>query len=170
MTTAALTSLVTPERTPAEVLGLMDKVLRRGGHRNFASLALLLLDPATGKALLSNAGHPYPLALSAGVVSEIEISGLPLGQGPARKYEDISIQIPPGGVLVFCSDGLFEAVNWSADPYGFERPQEVLRTLQDRSAAEIVEALLHDWQKHLRSEEPPDDTTVVVIKRTARVA
>lgn len=167
MTTAALASLVTPERTPAEVLGLVDKVLRRGGHRNFASLALLLLDPATGKALLSNAGHPYPLALSAGEVSEIEVSGLPLGQGPARRYEDISIQIPPGGVLVFCSDGLFEAVDWSANPYGFERPQEVLRTLENRSAEEIVEALLHDWQKHLRSEEPPDDTTVVVVKRLA---
>lgn len=167
MTTAALASLVTPERTPSEVLGQVDKVLRRGGHRNFASLALLLLDPATGKALLSNAGHPYPLALSAGEVSEIEISGLPLGQGPARKYEDISIQIPPGGVLVFCSDGLFEAVDWSANPYGFERPQEVLRTLEDRSAEEIVDALLHDWQKHLRSEAPPDDTTVVVVKRVA---
>lgn len=165
MTTAALASLVTPERTPAEVLGLVDKVLRRGGHRNFASLALLLLDPVTGKALLSNAGHPYPLALSAGEVSEIEVSGLPLGQGPARRYEDISIQVPPGGVLVFCSDGLFEAVDWSSNPYGFERPQEVLRTLENRSAEEIVEALLHDWQKHLRSEVPPDDTTVVVIKR-----
>jgi sigma-B regulation protein RsbU (phosphoserine phosphatase) len=167
MTTAALSSLVTTDRTPAEVLGLMDKVLRRGGHRNFTSLVLLLLDPTTGKALLSNAGHPYPLALSAGEVSEIEVPGLPLGQGPARKYEDISIQIPPGGVLVFCSDGLFEAVDWGSNPYGFERPQEVLRTLENHSAEEIVEALLHDWQKHLRSEEPPDDTTVVVVKRMA---
>lgn len=165
MTTASLASLVSSERTPAEVLRQVDRVLRRATHRNFASLALLLLDPATGKALLSNAGHPYPLALSAGQVSEIEASGLPLGQGPERQYEDISIQIPPGGALVFCSDGLFEAVDWSASPYGFERPQEVLRTLENRSAAEIVEALLHDWRRHLRSEQPPDDTTVVVLKR-----
>jgi sigma-B regulation protein RsbU (phosphoserine phosphatase) len=165
MTTAALASLITPERTPAEVLRLVDKVLRRGGHRNFATLALLLLDPETGKALLSNAGHPFPLALSGGEVSEIEICGLPVGQGPARQYEDISIQVPPGGVLVFCSDGLFEALDWSANPYGFERPQEVLRTLEHRSATDIVDALLHDWQRHLRSEEPPDDTTVVVVKR-----
>jgi sigma-B regulation protein RsbU (phosphoserine phosphatase) len=165
MTTAALASLATAERTPAEVLGLVDKVLRRGGHRNFATLALLLLDTDTGKALLSNAGHPYPFALSAGQVSEIEVSGLPVGQGPARQYEDISVQIPPGGVLVFCSDGLFEAVDWSSNPYGFDRPQEVLRTLENRSAAEIVEILLQDWQRHLRSEAPPDDTTVVVVKR-----
>ena len=165
MTTAALASLISPESSPAEVLQQVDRVLRRASLRNFASLALLLLDPKTGRALLSNAGHPYPLALSNGEVSEIEISGLPLGQGPARVYEDISIQIPPGGALVFCSDGLFEAVDWSSSPYGFDRPQEVLRTLEDRSAEEIVEALLHDWRKHLRSEQPPDDTTVVVLKR-----
>jgi sigma-B regulation protein RsbU (phosphoserine phosphatase) len=165
MTTAALASLISSATTPSEVLRQVDRVLRRASLRNFASLALLLLDPKTGKALLSNAGHPYPLALSNGEVSEIEVSGLPLGQGPARIYEDISIQVPPGGALVFCSDGLFEAVDWSSNPYGFERPQEVLRTLEDRSADEIVEALLHDWQKHLRSEEPPDDTTVVVVKR-----
>ncbi|HWN44859.1 MAG TPA: SpoIIE family protein phosphatase [Thermoanaerobaculia bacterium] len=165
MTTAALASLISSESTPSEVLRQVDRVLRRASLRNFASLVLLLLDTKTGKALLSNAGHPYPLALSNGEVSEIEISGLPLGQGPARVYEDISIQIPPGGALVFCSDGLFEAIDWSSNPYGFERPQEVLRTLENRSAEEIVEALLHDWQKHLRSEEPPDDTTVVVVKR-----
>ncbi len=167
MTTAALASLITPERTPSEVLRLTDKVLRRATYRNFASLALLLLDTDTGKALLSNAGHPYPLALSGGTVSEIEVSGLPLGQGPPRQYEDISIQIPPGGMLVFCSDGLFEAVDWNSSPYGFDRPQEILRTLEERSAAEVVDLLLQDWRKHLRSEAPPDDTTVVVIKRMA---
>lgn len=165
MTTAALASLISSASTPSGVLRQVDRVLRRASLRNFASLALLLLDTKTGKALLSNAGHPYPLVLSNGEVSEIEASGLPLGQGPARTYEDISIQIPPGGALVFCSDGLFEAVDWSSNPYGFERPQEVLRTLEDRSAPGIVEALLQDWQKHLRSEEPPDDTTVVVVKR-----
>lgn len=165
MTTAALASLVTPERTPAQVLQEVDRVIRRAAHRNFASLVLLRLDPETGEALLSNAGHPYPLALSAGQVSEIEVPGLPLGQGPARRYEDLAVQVPPGGILVFCSDGLFEAVDWSSSPYGFDRPQEVLRTLEHHSAAEIVETLLADWKRHLRSEEPPDDTTVVVVKR-----
>lgn len=165
MTTAALASLVSPERTPAQVLQEVDRVIRRAAHRNFASLVLLRLDPETGEALLSNAGHPYPLALSGGQVSEIEVPGLPLGQGPARRYEDLTVQVPLGGILVFCSDGLFEAVDWSASPYGFDRPQEVLRTLEHRSAAEIVDILLADWKRHLRSEEPPDDTTVVVVKR-----
>ena len=115
--------------------------------------------------MISNAGHPFPLLILDGDVSEIVLPGLPLGKGPQRHYLDHILHLPPGAALVFCSDGLFEAVDWSSSPYGFDRPQEVLRTLENRSAEEIVEALLHDWRLHLRSEEPPDDTTVVVLKR-----
>jgi serine phosphatase RsbU (regulator of sigma subunit) len=168
MTTAALTSLIGPGKSPAEVLLGVDRVIRRGGsHRNFTSLTLLRLDPSTGEAVLANAGHPYPLALAEGTVEELEIPGLPLGQGPRREYRDVDLQIPPGGALVLCSDGLFEAVNWESAPYGFDRPREVLRTLETRPATEILETLLADWRRHVSAEAPPDDTTVVVIKRAA---
>src|SRR5262249_54293243 len=114
MTTAALTSLIAPRRTPAEVLREVDRVLRRGGRRrNFTSPAPLRLDLATGQALLANAGHPYPLLLENGAVREIALPGLPLGQGPKREYTDLAITLPPGSVLVLCSDGLFEAADWT---------------------------------------------------------
>jgi hypothetical protein len=168
MTTAALTSLVSPERTPSQVLREVDRVLRRGGaQRHFASLALLRLDPATGVALLANAGHPFPffLRITGGEFAEVNLPGLPLGQGPARQYQDEPLRLTPGSLLVFCSDGLFEAVDWKQEPYGYDRPREVLQAARDLPAAGIVEALLADWRRHLRSEAPQDDTTIVVIKR-----
>jgi hypothetical protein len=166
MTTAALTSLIAPGKSPSEVLVGVDRVIRRGGtRRNFTSLTLLRIDPLTGEAVLANAGHPYPLALADGEVAELAVPGLPLGQGPRRQYLDIPLQIPEGGALVLCSDGLYEAVNWESSPYGFDRPREVLRTLETRTAEEILETLLADWRSHVRSEAPPDDTTIVVIKR-----
>jgi sigma-B regulation protein RsbU (phosphoserine phosphatase) len=166
MTTAALTSLIAPGLTPAGVLKEVDRVLRRGGsRRNFTSLALLRLDVETGEALFANAGHPYPLLLEDGEVREITLPGLPLGQGPKREYADLPLTLPPGSVLVFCSDGLFEAADWNGTAYGYERPSEILRWTFRRPAEAIVEALLADWRRHLRNEEPPDDTTVLVIKR-----
>jgi hypothetical protein len=168
MTAAALTSTITATRTPSEVLREVDRVIRRGGsHRNFTSLALVRLDPATGRALLGNAGHPFPLLLAHdGEVEEIDLPGLPLGQGPNRRYADLPFEVPPGGALVFCSDGLFEGADARENAYGYDRPRELLRALGDRSAAEILEALFTDWRKHLGSEGPPaDDTTVLVVKR-----
>ncbi len=167
MTVAALTSLVDAARTPSEVLRGVDRVIRRSGiHRHFTSLALMRLDAGSGDALLSNAGHPFPLLLSlGGDVLEINLPGLPLGQGPKRNYGDISIEIPHGGALVFASDGLFEGADWQENQYGYDRPQELLRGLEDASAQEILEALFVDWRRYLGEREHQDDTTVLVIKR-----
>jgi serine phosphatase RsbU (regulator of sigma subunit) len=166
MTVAALTSLIAPGRTPAGVLAEIDRVLRRGGaQRNFTTLALLRLDPATGEALFANAGHPYPLLLAAGAVREIEVPGLPLGQGPRRDYADVALALPPGSILVLASDGLFEGADGRGGAYGFARPAAALRAAQRRPADAIVEALLADWRAHLGGEQPGDDTTVLVIKR-----
>ncbi len=168
MTSAALTSIITAERTPSEVLQGVDRVIRRGGsHRNFTSLALVRLDPETGEVTMSNAGHPFPLLLAhGGEVEEISLPGLPLGQGPQRRYADYSFEIPRGGALVFCSDGLFEATDPHEVQYGYERPRDLLRKLGDRPAPGILAALLDDWRTYMRSDDPPaDDTTVLVLKR-----
>lgn len=173
MTLAALASLIGPERTPAEVLGRLDRVLRRGGAvRHFTSLALLRLDPATGEALLANAGHPFPLLAEPGrrgiEVREIDLPGLPLGQGPPRTYRDLPLQLASGALLLFCSDGLFEAeAAGNGEPYGYERPREVLRRHAGQPAAAVLEAVLADWRRHLGPADPADDTTVLVLERTA---
>lgn len=166
MTTAALTSVIRPGITPSEVLLHVDRVIRRGGTaRNFASLTLLRLDPRSGDGVLSNAGHPFPLHILNGDVAEIVLPGLPLGKGPQRQYLNQTLHLPPGSALVFCSDGLMETQDWQQASYGFDRPLEVLRGATGATAEEILEHLLADWRRHLGSEEPPDDTTIVVVKR-----
>jgi serine phosphatase RsbU (regulator of sigma subunit) len=167
MTKAALASLIRADRTPAQVLQRADAVLRAAGAaRNFTSLALLRLDPATGEALLSNAGHPPALLWAAGEVTEIAIPSLPLGLGPPRRYEDHALHLPPGAALVFSSDGLFESLDGGGTPYGYERAQEILRAAGSRDAGRILEALLADWRRHLHGGAPLDDTTLVVLRRS----
>ena len=166
MTTAALTSLIRPGLMPSEVLLQVDRVIRRGGSsRNFASLALLRLDPPTGEVVISNAGHPFPLLIADGDVAEIILPGLPLGKGPKRRYLDVTLHLPPGASLVFYSDGLIETQDFQENPYGFDRPRELLRQTPRAPARSLLEILLADWRRHLGSEEPPDDTTVVVVRR-----
>lgn len=168
MTKAALASLVSPERTPGEVLDRVDRVLRSVRYkRAFTSLALLRLDPATGEGRLANAGHPYPLLSGRHGVRDLELPGLPLGQGPPRSYRDLPLRLERGEVLVFCSDGLFEATDREVRAYGFDRPAELLAKVTRWPSNEILEMLLADWRRHRGSVEAKDDTTVVVVKRLA---
>jgi serine phosphatase RsbU (regulator of sigma subunit) len=168
MVMAALASLVKAGRRPSEILVEVDRVLRMGrSGRLFTSVALLSLDPRTGKGLLANAGHPYPLLLEESGCREIAGSGLPLGQGPKRSYDDIPIELPRGSVLVFASDGLYEGPDLVDVPYGYDRPRDVLTavSLWRRPAEAIVDALFADWRRHVGDVTPADDTTILVVKR-----
>jgi serine phosphatase RsbU (regulator of sigma subunit) len=165
MTKAALASLVDARKLPSEILSGVDRVLRGSGAvRTFTTLALVRLDPESGRCSLANAGHPYAYLRASGQVSEIPAPGLPLGQGPARDYRDESFELPGGGVLVLASDGLMEALDKTGAGYGFDRPREVLGAAGG-GAQEILEALIGDWRRHLAGAPALDDTTIVVVKR-----
>lgn len=169
MVKSALMSLIQAERTPGEILGRIDNVLRSGGSaRQFTSLALLKLDPETGRGQFANAGHPYPLLLLGRDTEEVAAPGLPLGQGPERVYTDRPVDLPAGGALLFFSDGLVEAVTPGGDVYGFQRPGRVAREATDRAGADadaILDSVLADWRHWVGSGQVADDTTVVVICR-----
>ncbi|HLX08480.1 MAG TPA: PP2C family protein-serine/threonine phosphatase [Thermoanaerobaculia bacterium] len=170
MVKAALATLLGDGRSPAAVLAETDRILRTaGGGRSFTSLALLRFDPASGEALLANAGHPYPILAAPGEAArEVALPGLPLGQGPPRRYADLPLALAAGATLVLCSDGLFEAAGagrGSVEPYGYDRPRQLLDELAGRPAAAVLEGLLADWRRHRGAGPPDDDTTVVVLRR-----
>ncbi len=170
MTKAGLASLVGAEQTPAAVLSRLDRVLRSSGSaRTFTSLALLRLDVERGEGLIANAGHPYPLLAMRDDVVEIPIPSLPLGQGPPRSYEDHAVRINTGDVMVFFSDGLFEATNGNGSAYGFERLRDILASSRRLPARAILDRIVEDWTRHLGQSDAADDTTIVIVKRTGVV-
>jgi sigma-B regulation protein RsbU (phosphoserine phosphatase) len=164
---ASLLSLVDGNASPGRVLERVDRVLRGiVAGRQFATLTLLCLEEATGRIVLANAGHPFPLLAEPGKgARELDLPGLPLGQGPPRRYRDRELHLVHGAVLLLHSDGMFEALDSAGRPYGFDRPRQVLSEGASWNAAEILERLLWDWRRHLGGAAPPDDTTLVVLKR-----
>ncbi|HEY9420636.1 MAG TPA: PP2C family protein-serine/threonine phosphatase, partial [Thermoanaerobaculia bacterium] len=166
MVKAGLLSLIEPGESPGGVLRQLDRVLRGVSiDHSFTSLALIRLDPGTGEATFANAGYPYPLVLADDRIAEIELPGFPLGRGPVHIFREQSFRLPPGGVLLLCSDGLFEGLDRNGNSYGFDRAREVLQAMGRRPALEIVDAILNDSRRHLGAEKPPDDVTIVVVKR-----
>jgi hypothetical protein len=167
MTKASLTSLVSAAHTPSTLLARIDKVLRRGGSaRTFTSLALAKINLASGRVIVSNAGNPYPVHVTAdGRTAEIELPSLPLGMGPPRTYEDVELHLRPRDYLLFYSDGLVEVRNRNDDVLGFDKPAALVRMRRGQSAAEIVSGLEKAWRDHLGDDEVQDDTTIVLVRR-----
>ncbi len=167
MTKACLVSMLDDHSSPAAVLHKLDRVLRAGSvTRHFTSLVLLRLDPDTGRGVIANAGHPYPILISSQGHRELDLPSLPLGQGPERTYVNSDLQLDEGDALLFYSDGLYEATSPSGQPYGFSRPAEALSRLRIADASEMLEGLFTDWRCHLANIPASDDTTLVVLKRS----
>ncbi len=115
---------------------------------------------------MANSGLPYPVRSTAEGTHQIELPGVPLGSFAGSTYDEITFALQPGEVFVFCTDGVFEAMNDRGQEFSASRLLEVVGKSRELPAAKIVEAVhqaVTDW----RAGTPPnDDMTAVVVRIT----
>lgn len=89
---------------------------------------------------------------------------MPLGLMDKADYQDLSLDMAEGDLVVFYSDGVIEAENEAGEMYQAER---LLRLLQGASSAlsaeEMVELIMDDVTAFSGGEEASDDITIVVV-------
>ncbi|MGC1968219.1 MAG: SpoIIE family protein phosphatase, partial [Candidatus Acidiferrales bacterium] len=115
---------------------------------------------------MSNAGIPRPILVRNGKFQELKIDGTPLGIFPELEYEILRVEIQPGDIFIFASDGILESMNAHEEQFGFERLVETLRTLPlSTSSKAMCAAILAATDKFSgRPEEPHDDRTLIVLR------
>jgi phosphoserine phosphatase RsbU/P len=158
-----------PERSnPGMVLTSLNRILHeRGLEEYYCTLCYAVFDFRRRNATFANSGLPYPLHVSRGEVRPIDLPGVPLGSFGASTYDEISVEIAPGDVFVFCSDGISETFNEAGDEFGSPRVGATALENHDRPAKEIVAAIFGAMQAFRGSAPQTDDQTVVVVKITA---
>ncbi len=109
--------------------------------RMFVTCLFAILDPATGRIVLANAGHNLPYVRTASGVVELRATGMPLGLMPAVRYEETEGVINPGDNVLLYSDGLIEAHDPAAEMYGFPRLREAM-TDRDDAGSDLLDRLL----------------------------
>lgn len=132
--TGALRRTRRDNTTLGEQAAAAHRALLDHGREATATGQLLRIDLTTGRALLVNAGHPWPLRLRDGRVSTVEPAvDLPFGSPFDGEYEVQDLSVEPGDRLVFFTDGMVERNTHSLDlPALIERdarlhPREVVR-------------------------------------------
>jgi phosphoserine phosphatase RsbU/P len=158
-----------PDRSsPAGVLSSVNTILhQRQLEEYYCTLCYAVFDLKRRTLTMGNSGLPYPVRCTADACTQIELPGVPLGSFGGTMYDEVTLALHPGDVIVFASDGVSEAMNAAGQEFTSERLIEVVSEVRELSAQKIVDrifAAVAAW----RGDAPPnDDTTAVAVKITA---
>ena len=153
-------------RRPAEMLQHLNEALRRPNLDNrFVAMAFGVYDRGERTLTLANAGFTRPFLVRNGTVESIMVEGVPLGLLPGIRYEEVSLELLGGDVVVFCSDGVQDCADAEGIPIRGDRLAELLAQLSTLPARRIAQGILRTTDLYLgERSDPPDDRTVVVLK------
>ena len=134
----------------------------------FIAACLALIDTDSRELSLTNAGLVSPQFKSNSGVAAIELPGprFPLGMVARVRYEQQTLRMKPGDLLVFVTDGVTEAHNRDKEFYGEKKLQDLLLKLDTTAmtACQIKDAIVADVKRFSGSQAQFDDMTVVAVK------
>jgi serine phosphatase RsbU (regulator of sigma subunit) len=149
-----------------DVLAKVNEIMLAGDYEDrfvTAKLACLRWDGERVRVELAGAGHPGPaLVRPDGQVDMLAGGGLPLGLFPDALPQRQAVELGPGDMLFFYSDGVTEARS-SGRQFFEDRLADELAGAAGSSAAEtarLIQNLVASFSESARR----DDMTIVVAK------
>ena len=158
---------------PSSMLALLNQRLHNGRlDSRFIAALFAVYDAASRRLTIANAGGPYPLLFRGGEVRTVLLEGVPLGLLPETEYDESSIDLIPGDVVVFASDGILESENAAKEEFGPERLSGILSAISpEDSARGIAQRILNETDRFSGAGAAPhDDRTLVVLRVTGEAA
>jgi phosphoserine phosphatase RsbU/P len=144
---------------PAEVLTLLDRKVRHFEAGSLTTAQYAMIAPDRSIVRLSTAGHPPPVRLVPGGVAAVTAlpADPPLGVGDRRRRRTTTVELPPGAVLAFYTDGLVERRGQLID-VGIGR-------LADAVCPDPPDELCSKIMGTVGLDEPTDDVALLVVRR-----
>ncbi|WP_052959145.1 PP2C family protein-serine/threonine phosphatase [Methanoculleus sediminis] len=162
----------TTVRTVARGCGAVSETVRRSndtiiedtGSVSFVTLLYAVFDEARTLTYV-NAGHNPPvLRRRDGSMETLEPTGPVIGFLEDVEFEESTITLRPGDLLVFYTDGVTEAENGEGMMFGEERLYAVIEAAAGRCADEVAEAIRGAVAAFAGEAPQFDDITVVVLR------
>jgi phosphoserine phosphatase RsbU/P len=137
---SALRAYALETRDPAEVLDKLDRKMQHFEPEALATILYAVADPGLDQMHVSLAGHFPPVVAHPGAPAELAdiAPGLMIGLAPGARRQVATLDVAPGTLLCFYTDGLIE------------RPGELI----DEGLARLCQAV---------TAEPPETVCVNVM-------
>jgi sigma-B regulation protein RsbU (phosphoserine phosphatase) len=160
-----LRSLGPQKLAPAEMLSSMNQLIsERRIEGRFMTMCYATWRKAKRKMRIANAGQEQPIFYHGGQAEKMTLAGFPLGMFDEVTYDEVTITLDPGDILLFYSDGVTDVRNASGEFYGSDRLREFLIAHGADSAAAIADRLLEEVEVFSGMAPAFDDRTLVVLK------
>jgi len=158
-------SLAPQKLQPAEMLRQMNQLVgERRIEGRFMTACFATWQKGRQKLRVANAGQSQPLLYKGGRCDRIELSGFPLGIFEEVNYDEWSVTLEAGDILVFHSDGIAETTNNEGQFFGTTRLRKLIEEHHDLPAAEVADLVLREVDWFTQSAPLSDDRTLVVLK------
>jgi sigma-B regulation protein RsbU (phosphoserine phosphatase) len=138
-------------------------LFRRAIEARFLTSFYGMLGP-DGSLMYCNAGHNAPMVVSASGVRRLETGGVVLGLFEHASYDEETIRLKPGDLLVSFSDGVSEAMNEQGEEFSDERLIACVSANLGKSPAEVLDALFADVKAFCAGADQSDDITAVLVR------
>jgi putative ABC transport system permease protein len=160
---------------PPRLVALINQfVYQSTPASKYATFFYAQLDDRRRELRYVNAGHNAPYLLRAGrrstagsappEIEELSAGGTVVGMFPEMEYEEATVELCPGDILLAFTDGVPEAHNPEDEEFGEERLQQLLRQTAHLPANEISARLSDEMKDWVRDAEQYDDLTFIVMK------
>jgi phosphoserine phosphatase RsbU/P len=153
--------------SPSEMLDILNtRLLAARLDARFIAMHFAVYDAALRELSISNAGGTLPLLIRDGKVTEIEVSGVPLGLLPDLEYDEITISLLPGDVIVLASDGIHESTNKDLEEFGSDRLKALLAEVVPLDPGyTIAQRIVKATDEYAGIGVPPhDDRTLLILR------
>jgi serine phosphatase RsbU (regulator of sigma subunit) len=157
-------------RNPAATLSRANRSIVRdiqSDSRLFLSAFYATLDTVSGRLVYANGGHIWPLWLrsASGEVQPLAARGIVLGVFSDIELEEREIEVAPGDMLVFYTDGVTEARGSDGQMFDEERLRAAVASNPEASAQQVLQAIVEAVEAFVGDIPQSDDLTLFVIKR-----
>lgn len=157
---------------PSQAIAKLNRMIYADVKQDmFISMAYVMLDSASGKIVLSRAGHDAPMLYSRGTgsISRLEPPGVALGVDDGdvfdRVTKDYEFEMSPGDCLLLYTDGINEAENANGDQFGLDRLETSFRQSAPNGAEAVLQQVHADVLSHAQGFKQSDDITLIAIQR-----
>jgi sigma-B regulation protein RsbU (phosphoserine phosphatase) len=145
----------------------MNRFLHRStGASSYATFFYAQVDEDTRQLRYVNAGHspPFLLRHDDSSVEVLTRGGMIIGLFPQAAYEEGTVELRSGDVLIVFTDGVTEALNPGEEEFGEARLQALLRKVAHLPVEEMSRAIAEDLRMWIDTADQHDDLTFVVLK------